>query len=173
MGKPIFPPKEYGVSRTPFSFRGEYKTQLDTLQTSKRPPMKDILTVRRGGGKRIGQFCGRTVLGCAKTTFPGCVTLCEILFIFSRNRLYSPEPRIKHAGAFLRESRPHEIALSLPPACATFSTQSRFYQSSRYCTGWNERLPEQSIPRMFLAERRTHLFVIFADRFSEMQTRGV
>ena len=138
MGKPIFPPKENGVSRTPFSFRGEYKTQLDTLQTSKRPPMKDILTVRRGGGKRIGQFCGRTVLGCAKTTFPGCVTLCEILFIFSRNRLYS-----------------------------------RFYQSSRYCTGWNERLPEQSIPRMFLAERRTHLFVIFADRFSEMQTRGV
>ena len=27
--------------------------------------------------------------------------------------IYSTEPRIEHAGAFLRESRPREIALSL------------------------------------------------------------
>lgn len=59
MVKPIFPPKEYGVSPTPFSSSGEYKTQeyetqLDTLQASKGPSMNDVRTVKREGGKRIG-----------------------------------------------------------------------------------------------------------------------
>ena len=49
MVKPIFPPKEYGVSPTPFSSSGEYKTQeyetqLDTLQASKGPSMNDVRT---------------------------------------------------------------------------------------------------------------------------------
>ena len=52
MEKPIFPPKEYGVSPTPFSSSGEYKTQLDTLQASKGPSMNDVRTVKREGGKK-------------------------------------------------------------------------------------------------------------------------
>ena len=53
--------------------------------------------------------------------------------------MYSTEPRIEHAGAFLRESRPREIALSLLRARRFPRNLGFTYQLDTVCTNFRDQ----------------------------------